>query len=112
MTNYTRGRAREYQTMRILRGTGWVCTRSAMSHGPIDIIAARSGDVLLIQVKSGSARAKRDELSLLRKWATEFNATAEVWSFRTKGMVRRMRVRSKEGLASPVTLTASQILPA
>jgi hypothetical protein len=55
-----------------------------MSHGPVDIVAAKAGRVKLIQVKSGSARANKIELSLLRKWATAFNAAAEVWSFGNK----------------------------
>lgn len=56
-----------------------------MSHGPVDIIAARRGRVRLIQVKSGSARVTSKELKLLKAWARAFNADAEIWSFRSRG---------------------------
>ncbi len=112
LTNYSRGRAREYQTMHILREKGWVCTRSAMSHGPVDVIAAKSGEILLIQVKSGSARAKRQEISLIRKWAQAFNATAEVWSFANKGKIRKSRISSKTRTDQTTSSVAvPQILP-
>lgn len=78
--------------MHILRSSGWVCSRSAMSHGPVDVFAARSGNILLIQVKSGSARVKKDELGLLKIWAEEFNATAEIWYFRKRRKVRKVSV--------------------
>ena len=91
-SNYRRGRAREYQVMHMLRSSGWVCSRSAMSHGPIDVFAARSGSVLLIQVKSGSARVKKQELELMKTWAEEFNASAEVWYFRKRRKIRKVSV--------------------
>jgi Holliday junction resolvase len=90
--NYMRGRAREYQVMNSLRKDGWVCSRSAMSHGPVDIFAARSGKVLLIQVKSGSARVTKEELDLLMSYAKEFRADAEVWSFKKRGVIQKTRV--------------------
>lgn len=86
--NYNRGRAREYQAIVKLKNSGWVCTRSAMSHGPVDIIAARRGRVRLIQVKSGSARITKEELKLLKAWARAFNADAELWSFRERGQLK------------------------
>ncbi len=82
--------------MRILRNQGWVCTRSAMSHGPIDIIAARTGKILLIQVKSGSARAKKDEKNLMKMWAKAFSADAQVWSFRKRGKIEKIDIWLRE----------------
>jgi|GEM_PF-726327 Holliday junction resolvase len=99
-TNYHRGRAKEYKAMGILKGAGWFCTRSAMSHGPVDIVAARKGRIRLIQVKSGSAKATIEEIKTLRKWAKQFNADAEVWSFKKNGhnpevlVVKRSRIAS------------------
>ena len=95
MTNYTKGRSREYQVMHHLRREGWVCSRSAMSHGPVDVFAARGGNILLIQVKSGSARIKKPELENLRQWAEEFDAQAEVWSYRKRGKLEKLIVRSE-----------------
>lgn len=96
MTNYTRGRNREYQVMHSLREQGWVCSRSAMSHGPVDVFAAKGGKILLIQVKSGSARIGKAELDVLKRWAEAFDATAEVWSYKSRGILVREVVRAKE----------------
>ena len=74
--------------MQLLRAGGYVCSRSAMSHGPVDIFAAKAGRILLIQVKSGSARVKKHELKLLKKWAAAFDAEAQVWSFKKRGETR------------------------
>ncbi len=82
--------------MQLLRQKGWVCSRSAMSHGPVDVFAAKNGNVLLIQVKIGSARIKKFELDLLKKWAEAFDARAEVWSFRKRGKLEKKVVRSQE----------------
>ncbi len=82
--------------MHLLRNEGWVCSRSAMSHGPVDVFAAKKGRVLLIQVKSGSARAKKTELQMLRSWAEAFDAQAEVWSFKKRGRLEKLPVRAKE----------------
>ncbi len=81
--------------MQILREKGWVCSRSAMSHGPVDVFAAKGGKILLIQVKSGSARAKKSELEVLKKWAVAFDARAEVWSYKGRGKLERTVVRVK-----------------
>lgn len=47
-----RGADRERQVADLLARRGWVCIRSAGSHGPVDVIAARDGQMLLVQVKS------------------------------------------------------------
>ncbi len=67
-----------------------------MSNCPVDVFAAKNGNVLLIQVKSGSARIKKLELDLLKKWAEAFDARAEVWSFRKRGKLEKKVVRSQE----------------
>ena len=103
MTNYSRGRSREYQTMHTLRNDGWVCSRSAMSHGPVDVFAAKSGRILLIQVKSGSSRMKGAELELLMQWAEHFNASAEIWYYRKRGGLQKHTVRKQ--LAEPIAIS-------
>lgn len=81
-TPYTRGRSREYQVLRKLRDEGWFCSRSAASHGPVDIFAGRNGSVLMVQVKSGKARASKAEKEILKIWGKAFRGRVEVWRFR------------------------------
>ncbi|MFH0847997.1 MAG: hypothetical protein V1857_00660 [archaeon] len=83
-TPYYRGRSREYQVMRRLRSEGWLCSRSAASHGPVDIFAAKEGEVVLIQVKSGKGRLSPAERETLRSWAQAYQARAEVWFFKKR----------------------------
>jgi len=90
-TNYYRGRAKEYKVMSILRSEGWVCSRSAMSHGPVDVFAAKDGEILVIQVKSGKARIGREESVIFVRWAQAFGAVGELWQFKgRKGLERRV----------------------
>ncbi len=91
-TAYTRGRSREYQTLRILRAQGWVCSRSAASHGPVDVFAGKNGRVLLIQVKSGKSRLKKEERKLLTEWAKAYRGRAEVWRFRKGRRVEKLLI--------------------
>jgi Holliday junction resolvase len=81
-TPYTRGRSREYQVLKKLRAEGWFCSRSAASHGPVDIFAGRNGRVLMVQVKSGTGRASREEKELLKLWGAAFRGTVEIWRYR------------------------------
>ena len=91
-TRYAKGREREYRTMGILRKEGWLVSRSAASHGAVDVFAAKGGKLLLIQVKSGSARIDKKELESLVDWGRNANGDAEVWHFRDGGDVERRRV--------------------
>ncbi len=89
---YQRGRAREYRTMEILKRDGWMVSRSAASHGAVDVFAAKDGKILLVQVKSGRARVKKEELLELVRWGKNSNGDAEVWHFKDGGKVERRRV--------------------
>ena len=80
--------------MELLREDGWMVGRSAASHSPVDLFAARKGKCLLVQVKSGSARMKKPELTELVKWAVAFGADAEVWSFRGRRALEKTRVHT------------------
>jgi Holliday junction resolvase len=91
-TLYQRGRAREYMTMAILKREGWKVSRSAASHGAVDVFAAKGGRMLLVQVKSGRARVKKEELEELVDWGRNANGDAEVWHFKGRGKVERRRV--------------------
>jgi Holliday junction resolvase len=107
MTNYSRGRSREYETMKRLRDDGWVCSRSAMSHGPVDVFAAKGGIVRLIQVKSGSSRMKKGEVEILKSWGDEFDATAEIWYYRKRGKLQKHVVRSQSVALEEIQITSS-----
>jgi Holliday junction resolvase len=93
-TNYVKGRSREYRAMYALRKEGWMASRSAASHGAVDVFAAKDGKVLLIQVKSGKARATKEELEELVKWGESSNGDAEVWYYKGRGKVVKRRVHA------------------
>jgi Holliday junction resolvase len=78
--------------MELLRKGGWLVSRSAASHGAVDVFAAKGGKVLLVQVKSGKARVKKEELEELVQWAKNSNGQAEVWHFKSGGKVEKRRV--------------------
>jgi Holliday junction resolvase len=97
-SNYVKGRSREYRAMSALKKEGWMVSRSAASHGAVDVFAARGGRVLLVQVKSGRARATKEELEELVKWGKSAEGDAEVWYYKGRGKVVRRRVyASKRG---------------
>jgi Holliday junction resolvase len=81
-TPYTRGRSREYQALIRLRKEGWLCSRSAASHGPVDIFAGKNGRILMVQVKSGKGRASKEEKEILKIWGKTFHGRVEIWRFR------------------------------
>ncbi len=93
-TPYTRGRAREYQTLRILRSDGWLCSRSAASHSAVDIFACKDGLMLLIQVKSGRARVTDKDRSELKGWSDASGARAEIWFFKRNSKVMKEVISS------------------
>jgi Holliday junction resolvase len=95
--NYNRGRSREYRAMMTLKREGWMVSRSAASHGAVDVFAAKDGKVLLLQVKSGKARATKEELEELVRWGESSNGDAEVWYYKGKGKVVRRRVHAARG---------------
>jgi Holliday junction resolvase len=80
-TAYARGRSREYQVLKKLRREGWYCSRSAASHGPVDVFAGKDGAIRMIQVKSGRARLRPGDREVLKLWAQAYAGVAEVWYF-------------------------------
>ncbi len=92
--NYVKGRSREYNALYALRKEGWMASRSAASHGAVDVFAAKDGRVLLVQVKSGRARATKEELLELVRWGQSANGDAEVWYYRGRGEVVKRRVHA------------------
>lgn len=84
--------------MNELKKGGWMVSRSAASHGAVDVFAAKDGKILLVQVKSGKARATKEELEELVKWGKNADGDAEVWYYRGRGKIVKRRVHaSKRG---------------
>jgi len=100
-TPYTRGRSREYQVLRKLREEGWLCSRSAASHGPVDIFAGRDGRILMVQVKSGKGRATVEERKTLVQWGKAYRGQVEIWKYRKGKPLQREIVYERE--AQPTT---------
>ena len=92
--NYIRGRSTEYRAMLTLKRDGWMVSRSAASHGAVDVFAAKDGRLLLLQVKSGKARATKEELEELSRWGESSNGDAEVWYYKGRGKVVKRRVHA------------------
>ena len=82
--------------MTLLKTEGWVVARSAGSHSPVDIFAAKLGVTLLVQVKSRKARMKAQEAKELVKWAEAFNANAEIWHFKGRGHLEKRRIFARK----------------
>jgi Holliday junction resolvase len=82
--------------MTLLEDDGWVVARSAGSHSPVDIFAAKLGVTLLVQVKSRKARMKAQEAKELVKWAEAFNANAEIWHFKGRGHLEKRRIFARK----------------
>jgi len=90
-TAYARGRSREYHVLRKLRAEGWYCSRSAASHGPVDVFAAKDGEVHMIQVKSGRGRLRPGDRETLKLWAQAYAGIVEVWYFgKRTGIVKEI----------------------
>ena len=90
--NYISGRSREYRAISALKKDGWLVSRSAASHGAVDVFAAKEGKVLLVQVKSGKASATKEEMEELVLWGKNANGDAEVWYYKGRGKVVKRRV--------------------
>jgi Holliday junction resolvase len=100
-TGYQRGRANEYRAMEQLRKDGWVVLRSAGSHSPLDLFAARNGERLLVQVKSGEGHMSDEQTKELIRWAKEFDGSAEVWHYMGREGVEKKVVHRAETKVRP-----------
>jgi len=80
-----------------LREEGWFCSRSAASHGPVDIFAGKNGKVLMVQVKSGKGRASKEEKEILKLWGKAFQAKVEIWRYRKGKPLEREVVFDHDG---------------
>lgn len=83
MSNYTRGRGKEYAVMKTLRERGLEVVRSSSSKGLWDVTAAGDGFTYLIQVKyTKSKKYYEDEnCKLLRQLLVGRDTKKELWIF-------------------------------
>ena len=81
MSNYARGRAKEYAAIEILRALGFNARRSAGSHSPVDVTADRAGETIYIQVKYNCGIAP-GELKAFKAYATAPGIKKQVWLFK------------------------------
>ena len=71
MTNYEKGRRKEWKIMKELESKGWICLRTAHSQGFADIIAIsrKLKRVIFIQSKPKTlSQAIRTRLNALYRW--------------------------------------------
>jgi len=77
-SSYYKGISAEKKVKRNLEKKGWLVRQSKGSRGSYDLYALKGGMKLLIQVKSGTAYASKDEIRKLRKTAKNKGAKALV----------------------------------
>lgn len=86
MTQYFRGRRKEWEVVKTLKAAGYRVVRSAGSHGPWDVCAVSPIEVILIQVKyHKTGKVSSSEISDFQTMAVPSDRVRkEVWIF-TKG---------------------------
>ena len=72
MTNYERGREREYRSMRYLEAAGYRAHRTAGSHGEFDVIGIAPSGIVLVQCKF-NCRPTSAELEAIREYPAPAN---------------------------------------
>lgn len=77
-STYERGLAAERSVKRRLEARGWLVRQSKGSRGPNDLYALKNGRIFLIQVKSGTVSASREEIQRLRNKARDIGGRALV----------------------------------
>jgi Holliday junction resolvase len=84
VSNYAKGRRREYRVQQILELAGYQTIRAASSKGCVDVVALKRGSIRLVSVKSGSAYASGIERETLRSLASDvggYMVSVEIWRF-------------------------------
>lgn len=83
MSNYRKGRVREYRAKQILEAAGFTVCRAAGSKGVCDLIAWDQLSVRFVSVKSGNyaSAIEREALSLMPR---PTNSSAEIWRFKDR----------------------------
>ena len=81
MSQYTRGRSREYRTMALLEAAGYDAYRMAGSHGAFDVIGVGDTGIVLVQVKLGEVPGP-SERALIRLAKCPSNGSKLVHRYR------------------------------
>jgi Holliday junction resolvase len=90
--NYLAGRRKEWQTMRLLEAQGYLAMRMAGSHGPFDVIAANSTNILAIQVKTGEpATISPAEIEAIAEIKVPNNVAKQVWLWDKRARLPRVK---------------------
>lgn len=92
--SYNKGRAAEYKTMCMLERAGYICFRTAGSHGLFDVIAFLKSDqtelelpiIRAIQCKATKYIAKED-IAYLKSCNLPETVQKEIWHFRPRQKV-------------------------
>jgi len=92
VTAYALGVAAEKRTADRLRDDGYFVMESRGSHGVADLMAAKAGQVLLIQVKRGTARLDDAWWNELAAAAAEAGALPIVADWPKRGHLRLRRI--------------------
>jgi Holliday junction resolvase len=92
MTQYARGVYREKKTADRLRKDGYSVIESRGSHGPADLWAAKPGQLLLIQVKTGDATISGKWLNDLYLLARTAGGIAILADWPGRGKLRMRQV--------------------
>jgi Holliday junction resolvase len=95
VTAYRRGAYREKRAAELLRGDGYYVVESRGSHGVADLMAAKVGQVLLVQVKTGEARLDDDWWNGLHEAATGCGGLAIVADWPRRGRLRLRRITGR-----------------
>ena len=73
MSSYARGARLERDVVKHLSGLGYLCMRSAGSHGLYDVAAYKPSVLLLVECKYGSGRLRPDEWDALYDLAEAYH---------------------------------------
>lgn len=73
-TMYQRGRAFEYRVRDIFMKDGYFVLRSPRSKGPVDLVAMKKGEILLVQCKLGQNYLSKKERRVLVELANSLGA--------------------------------------
>jgi Holliday junction resolvase len=96
-SSYVRGRAAEYWIKWLLEELGYFVIRSAGSHTPIDLLAAKDGARLAVQVKV-KGYLTREEKERLIRWAKQFEAKPMLATKkRGRWVLKEVRERGRKG---------------
>jgi Holliday junction resolvase len=79
-----KGSRAEHRTMALLESAGYACSRSAASLGVFDVIGVSSVDIVLVQVKAGSARPGSTEMEAIKLFPAPPNARKLVHRWRDR----------------------------